>query len=52
MCKTFLQELLARKKIMTNVDPMGTYMLLRCISNYAASKAAMHAHIESLQADL
>jgi 1-acylglycerone phosphate reductase len=52
MCQTFLPELLATKGTIINIGSVAGHIPLPFMSNYAASKAAMHAYSECLRVEL
>jgi len=52
MCQTFLPELLAAKGSIINMGSVAGYIPLPFMSNYAASKAALHAYSGSMRVEL
>ena len=52
MCQTFLPELLAAKGSIINMGSVAGYIPLPFMSNYAASKAALHACSRSMRVEL
>jgi 1-acylglycerone phosphate reductase len=52
MCQTFLPQLLAAKGSIINMGSVAAHMPLPFFSNYAASKAALHAYSECMRVEL
>lgn len=52
MCQTFLPELLATKGSIINMGSVAGHMPIPFMSNYAASKAALHAYSECMRVEL
>jgi 1-acylglycerone phosphate reductase len=52
MCQTFLPDLLIAKGTIINLGSVAGHMPLPFMSNYAASKAALHAYSECMRVEL
>ncbi|CAI6288090.1 unnamed protein product [Periconia digitata] len=52
MCQTFLPSLLAAKGVIVNVGSVAGHLPLPFMSNYCASKAALHAYSECMRVEL
>jgi 1-acylglycerone phosphate reductase len=52
MCQTFLPQLLLAKGTIVNMGSVAGHIPLPFMSNYCASKAALHAFSESLRIEI